>query len=88
MKLTDRRDPYVVSWADQFGALLRDKAREMQETILRTGWTNIAHEFDDPYDDDKFRLWYEDGNYLLQNLSTDHDPVLLDLDRLGVNRRV
>lgn len=80
-------DPYVKAWADQFGALIRDKVRQMTAAVRLTGWTEMAHVFSDPYDDDKYRLTYYQGEYYLINLSgPDNSHIRLDLEALGVER--
>lgn len=85
--MTDPNDPYVVAWSDQFGALLRDKVRDMQAAVYVTGWTSMAHVFKDPYDDDKYRLAYDAPEYYLINLNDpDETVVTLNLEKLGVNR--
>lgn len=80
-------DPYVAFWADQFGALVRDKCRQMQSAIVATGWSSCAHVFEDPSDGDRWRLTYEQGIFYLTNLSDDENHhVVLDIEALGVNR--
>lgn len=79
-------DPALVAWTDQFGALLRDKVREMQSAIVATGWNNVTHTFQDPFDHDDFYLSYTKGEYVLTHESTDH-TVVLNIEALGVNRR-
>lgn len=81
-------DPHICAWADQFGALLRDKIREMQGALLATAWTNMSHIFQDPADGDTWQITFESGEYYAQNLDDDEymHPVLLDLDALGVFR--
>ena len=80
-------DPYVRAWADQFGALVRDKVRQMVNAVKVTGWNSVAHVFKDPYDDDEYRLIFYDGEFYLTNLN---DPsqghIRLDLEALGVER--
>lgn len=80
-------DPYVKAWADQFGALIRDKIRQMVKAIHVTGWDQLAHVFKDPYDDDEYRLIFYQNEFYITNLA---DPngyhVRLDLDALGVER--
>lgn len=82
----DPRDPYIVAWKEQFGALVRDKVRQMINAIEVTGWNELAHCFDDPYDDDRFHLTFYNGEFYLVNLSTPQTHVRLDLEKLGVIR--
>lgn len=78
-------DPEYVAWADQFGALLRDKCRQMMRAILATGWNTCATLFRDPADDDVWRLVYNNGVYTVENITEGSgDSVTLDLDALGV----
>lgn len=78
-------EPYMVAWADQFGALLREKVYQMMKAIEVTGWTKLATEFDDPYDDDEYRLMFDGEDFLLLNLAhPDGEPVLIDINRLGI----
>lgn len=79
----------MAAWADQFGALLRDKCRQMQECLYFTGWNQMATEFEDPSDGDQWRITYRQGYFYITNLTEDESHhVLLNLDALGVNRRV
>jgi hypothetical protein len=83
----DPRDPYILAWRDQFGMLVRDKVLLMLEVVKATGWANFAHVFNDPYDDDKFRLVYDSGEFYVGNLSnTNGEVVKLDLERMGIKR--
>ena len=85
--MADPRDPHITAWADQFGALLRDKVRGMMDAQAATGWNSIAHAFDDPSDGDTYRLHYEDGQYFLTNITEDESNVVeLDPVALGVFR--
>jgi hypothetical protein len=87
--MSDRPPPYAAAWADQFGALLRDKCRQMQEIIYLTDWPNLAIEFEDIYDGDYYRLSWRAGSFWVTNLSEDPDyDIQLDLEALGVNRHV
>lgn len=80
--------PAITAWADQFGALLRDQCRLIQEVVYMTGWTHLAVEFTDTYDGEEWRLTYRQGHYWVTNLTEDENHhVLLDLEALGVNRR-
>ncbi len=80
-------DPRIVAWSDQFGALLRDKCREMQRAAFASGWDSVAHVFNDPHDDDLWRLVYEGGDYMVTNITASDDHyVVLDIESLGVNR--
>ena len=82
-------DPHIAAWADQFGALLRDKILVMQEALLATrGWPNMSHIFPDPADGDTWQITFESGEYYAQNLDDGEQPhpVLLDLESLGVRR--
>jgi len=80
-------EPLVIAWADQFGALVRDKVRQMQDALVVTGWTTVAHVFEDPADGDRFRLTYHGGEFLLTNVSdVTQTQVVLDLESLGVAR--
>jgi hypothetical protein len=81
------REPHTIAWADQFGALLRDKCRQMQEGLWATGWDHMVHEFSDPSDGDEWRLTFYQGYFWVTNLTQDEDKhVVLNLDSLGVNR--
>lgn len=81
--------PHAVAWADQFGALLRDLCRQMQEVVYLTDWKHCSVEFTDDYDGDEWRLTFRQGHFWVTNLSEDESHhVLLDLEALGVNRRV
>ena len=82
-------EPHITAWADQFGALLRDKCRQIQDAIIATGWNNVSHEFHDPRDGERWRVSYREGYFWVTNLDQDEDHhVLLNIDALGVNRRV
>lgn len=77
-------DVDLLAWADQFGALLRDKVREMQLGLDATGWTSMAHVFES-VEGDSFRLIYEDGEFYVSPVpAEDGMIVVLDLDSLGV----
>jgi hypothetical protein len=79
-------EPHMRAWADQFGALLRDKCRQGNEAAAVTGWSSFAHIFPDD-DGDYWRLVYSQGMYSIENLADpEGEPVLLDLDELGVYR--
>lgn len=82
-------DPEIVSWADQFAALLRDKVREMQTALFATGWDNLAHVIEDPAREENWKITYFDGSFWLTCLSGEDagEMVALDLEALGVNRR-
>ena len=82
----DPRDPYIMAWKEQFASLLRDKILQMMEALKVTGWTTIAHVFNDPYDDgDVFRLVYEKGEFFVANLSDPTESVMkVDLKALGI----
>jgi hypothetical protein len=81
-------EPHLIAWFDQFGALLRDQCRQIQEVVYLTGWDRLAIEFTDAYDDDDWRLSYRAGHFWVTNLTEDKEHhVELDLDALGVNRR-
>ena len=79
----DPRDPYITAWSDQFGALLRDKVRAMIEAVKASGFRSLAHVFKDPFDDDMWRLFYEEGEFYLVNLETGNQ-FQLDLPSLGI----
>jgi hypothetical protein len=80
-------EPAMRAWADQFGALLRDKCRQMQDALVVTGWDTVSHVFIDPSDGGQWRLTYLRGDFFVSDLSDDEPtPVMLDLDALGVNR--
>ena len=76
-------DPYITAWSDQFGAMLRDKVRAMIEAVKASGFDSLAHVFKDPYDDDLWRLFYQDGQFYLVNLETG-TQFQLDLSLLGI----
>lgn len=81
-------DPLLTAWAAQHGARLRDVCRQMQDALVVTGWDQVSHVFQDPYDDDEWVVSFQDGEYLLKNLDNpDGSVVVLDLEKLGVNRR-
>ena len=81
-------EPYLAAWADQFGALLRDKCRQIQEVIYLTDWDRMSVDFNDIYDGDEWRITYRSGHYWVTNLTEDDShQVMLDLEALGVNRR-
>jgi hypothetical protein len=86
----DPNDPWVAAWADQFGALVRDKARGMVEAVKASGFSSLAHYFEDPADGSPWRLIYRDGQFWLMNLELEQgeDGALfrLDLKALGVIR--
>jgi hypothetical protein len=87
--MSERPPAHAVAWADQFGALLREKCRQMQEVIYLTDWDRLSIEFTDDYDGDQWRLTFRQGYFWVTNLSEDEShSVLLDLEALGVNRRV
>lgn len=84
----DRPPPEVAAWRDQFGALIRDKVRQLQNALLATNWTHMSHEFTDTWDGDEWRLTYRGGHYWITNLSDDPDFDLeINIEALGVNRR-
>jgi hypothetical protein len=57
----------------------------MAKAVEVTGWDSIAHIFKDPYDDDRWRLVFEDGQFWLLNLShEDGQPIHVDLAALGI----
>lgn len=81
-------DPSLVAWTDQFGALLRDKTRVLQEAVFVSDLDNLSHDFQDPATEERFRVGYSKGEYTLESLTHANNVVLvLDIDRLGVNRR-
>ena len=85
----DPADPYIRAWVDQFGALIRDKARAMMAAVEASGFTTLAHFFRDPSDGSPWRIVYEDGDFFLVNLEDGSDPdsskvFRLDLEALGV----
>jgi hypothetical protein len=83
-----RPTPQQIAWRDQFGALVRDKCREIIEVVALVEWDNLAIDFVDTYDDDEWRLTYRQGHFWITNLTQDPDfAVLLNLDALGVIRR-
>jgi hypothetical protein len=75
--------PYMRAWAEQFGALLRDKVRQMQEAVAVTGWRTLAHVFNDPYEHDvEYRLVYDHGEYSLVR-ADDPDAVIVIIAGAG-----
>lgn len=85
--MTSSKDPHVLAWGDQFGALVRDKCRQMLTAIAVTNWDTCAHGFQDPADGDHWRIAYEGNEFYLSNITSgDGEMVVLDLEALGVLR--
>lgn len=77
-------EPHVQAWADQFGALLRDKCRQMILALEASGWDTMAHVFVDPDEGDSWRLQFVEGQFVAINLDDDETATVLDLHALGV----
>jgi hypothetical protein len=85
----EEEDLSLLHWVDQFGALLRDKCRQMQEALWATGWDSMAHAFVEPQRGETWRLTYQEGEYYLTCLDGESagEMIVLDLDSLGVHDR-
>jgi hypothetical protein len=85
--MTSPNDPHVVAWTDQFGALLRDKCRALQDALVASKLDSLSHAFKDPLDGDVWRLTYHKGEYYVKNMEdSSSENMQLDIDALGVNR--
>ena len=75
----------MVAWTDQFQPLLRDKVYSLMKAIEVSQFDNIATEFPDPYDDDRYRLSFEDDSFYLENLVQGGGVMVeIDINRLGL----
>lgn len=80
-------DPVAVAWADQFGALLRDKVKLMVKAVAHSGLDPLFHMFEDPEEGDSYRLGYVEGLFLLWPLDDESESaIVLDIEALGVIR--
>jgi hypothetical protein len=80
-------EPVLIAWADQFGALLRDKVILLIRAVAASGLDPIYHSFSDPVDGDGYRIAYDSGQFLLWNLDDEAETVVvLDIEALGVIR--
>lgn len=78
-------DPYTIAWSDQFHALVRDKVYESMKAIEITQWKNIATEFNDPYDEDRYCLSFDGNSFWLENLVSGNGAMIqIDLGKLGL----
>jgi hypothetical protein len=81
----DPNDPWRAAWREQFKMLMRDKILQMIEAAKVTGWDCIAHTFKDPFDDDEWRLVFDDGQFYLLNLSHEDGQIIhVDPAALGI----